>query len=66
MSGAIAPFIPQVSTLSQRIGIRRQTIITYSSALKVLAKPEKILRDYTNRMAVLGRPLLHSRACGRR
>ncbi len=54
MSGAIAPFIPQVSTLSRRIGIRRQTIITYSSALKVLAKPEKILRGYTNRMAVLG------------
>ncbi len=54
MSGAIAPFIPQVSTLSRRIGIRRQAIITYSSALNVLAKPEKILRDYTNRMAVLG------------
>lgn len=65
-----APFTPNVSKLSQRIGINRQTFITYlsyleeaqilrllhrdSTGVSLLAKPEKILLDNTNLMAVLG------------
>ncbi len=65
-----APFTPNVSKLSERIGINRQTFITYLSYLEearvlrllhrdargisLLAKPEKIMLDNTNLMAVLG------------
>jgi len=67
---ASAPFTSNVSKLSRRIGINRQTFITYLSFLEearilrllhrdatgvsLLAKPEKILLDNTNLMAVLG------------
>lgn len=65
-----APFVPNVSKLSERIGINRQTFITYLNYLEqaklirmiyrdthgigLLQKPDKIFLDYTNLMRVLG------------
>jgi predicted AAA+ superfamily ATPase len=65
-----APFVPNVSKLSERIGINRQTFITYLNYLEqaklirmiyrdthgigLLQKPDKIFLDNTNLMRVLG------------
>lgn len=65
-----APFVPNVTKLSERIGINRQTFITYLAYLEqanlihllyretrgigLLQKPDKIYLDNTNLMHVLG------------
>lgn len=65
-----APFIPNITKLSERIGINRQTFITYLTYLEqanlihllyretkgigLLQKPDKIFLDNTNLMYVLG------------
>jgi uncharacterized protein len=65
-----APFIPNVSKLSERIGINRKTFITYlhyleqanlirllfrdSRGIGLLQKPDKIFLDNTNLMYLLG------------
>ena len=65
-----APFVPNVSKLSERIGINRQTFITYLNYLEqaklirmiyrdthgigLLQKPDKIFLDNTNLMHLLG------------
>jgi hypothetical protein len=67
-----APFIPNVTKLSERIGINRKTFITYlhyleqanlirllfrdSRGIGVLQKPDKIFLDNTNLMHLLGNP----------
>lgn len=65
-----AVFTPNISKLSERIGINRQTFVTYLSYLEearvlrllrrdsktiaLLSKPEKILLDNSNLMEILG------------
>lgn len=65
-----APFVPNVTKLSERIGINRQTFITYLAYLEqanlihllyretrgigLFQKPDKIYLDNTNLMHVLG------------
>ncbi|MGE0075217.1 MAG: ATP-binding protein [Sphaerochaetaceae bacterium] len=65
-----APFVPNITKLSERIGINRQTFITYLNYLEqanlirllyrdtqrigMLQKPDKIFLDNTNLMRVLG------------
>jgi uncharacterized protein len=67
-----APFIPNVTKLSERIGINRKTFITYLHYLEqanlirllfrdthgigLLQKPDKIFLDNTNLMYLLGSP----------
>lgn len=65
-----APFVPNITKLSERIGINRQTFITYITYLEqanlirllyrsttgigLLQKPDKIFLDNTNLMYTLG------------
>jgi predicted AAA+ superfamily ATPase len=65
-----APFVPNITKLSERIGINRQTFITYLTYLEqanlirllyrsttgigLLQKPDKIFLDNTNLMYTLG------------
>ena len=65
-----APFVPNITKLSERIAINRQTLITYLTYLEqanlirllyrsttgigLLQKPDKIFLDNTNLMYVLG------------
>ncbi len=65
-----APFVPNITKLSERIGINRQTFITYLNYLEqanlirllyrdtqrigMLQKPDKIFLDNTNLLRVLG------------
>ena len=64
------PFVPNVSKLSERIGINRQTFLTYlqylqqaklilllykeGSGISILQRPDKIFLDNTNLMVLLG------------
>ncbi len=64
------PFVPNISKLSERIGINRQTFLTYlqylqqarlilllykeGSGISILQRPDKIFLDNTNLMVLLG------------